>query len=194
MSRRRIAIPLEVTAISAEILPVIRHLFEPDQVELTLLAVAERGLSPAATEVYFTDLPPTLYTVPVYSEEEWQEYCADLQAKLTLAATPLAEAGYQVQTVLLQGNKVPAIAEYVEQSRFDLVAMATYGRKGLNRLIYGSVAERLLRMVSVPLLLVRHQPETDETGTPVKHLDWRPAKPLLAAAVEHRSAHAVQPV
>lgn len=39
--------------------------------------------------------------------------------------------------------------------RFDLVAMATHGRSGLQRWLYGSVAEYLLSHLSVPILLVR---------------------------------------
>lgn len=48
-----------------------------------------------------------------------------------------------------------AIAAEVERDDFDLVAMATHGRGGLRRLLLGSVAERVMREVDVPVLLYR---------------------------------------
>jgi nucleotide-binding universal stress UspA family protein len=47
----------------------------------------------------------------------------------------------------------------------DLVAMTTHGRSGISRLIFGSVAEQVLRHVSVPVLLVRPTSESN-TETP----------------------------
>lgn len=45
-----------------------------------------------------------------------------------------------------------AIAEYLENSDVDLVAMATHGRSGLRRLGLGSVCEGVLRRAHVPIL------------------------------------------
>jgi nucleotide-binding universal stress UspA family protein len=165
MSRRRIAVLLEISEISTEILPVVRRLFPADQAELTLIAVAQRNLSPMVTEAYLTGMPPSLYASPIYTEDEWEMHLRVLQESLHRIAQNLRTAGYSVQTVLLKGEKVQAIAEYVENRPFDLIAMATYGRKGLSRLVYGSVAERLLRMVSAPMLLFRPQPVTE--GAPL---------------------------
>lgn len=160
MSRRRIAVLLEVSEISGEILPIVRRLFPPDQAELTLIAVAQRNLSPMVTEAYLTGMPPSLYASPIYTEDEWESHLQELQEVLHQTAQQLRVAGYTVQTVLLKGDKVQAIVDYVEKRPFDLIAMATYGRKGLSRLVYGSVAERLLRMLTAPMLLFRHQPES----------------------------------
>ena len=37
----------------------------------------------------------------------------------------------------------------------DVIAMGTHGRSGLGRLLFGSVAEQVLRHAGVPVLLVR---------------------------------------
>jgi nucleotide-binding universal stress UspA family protein len=158
MTRRRIAVLLEISEISHEILPVVRHLFTPENAELTLIAVAQRNLSPMVTEAYLTGMPPSLYASPIYTEEEWEVHVGGIQETIQSIAQALRSHGFAVQTVLLKGEKVQAIVDYVENRSFDLLAMATYGRKGLSRLVYGSVAERLLRMVTTPMLLYRHQP------------------------------------
>jgi nucleotide-binding universal stress UspA family protein len=168
MTRRRIAVLLEVSEISAEILPVVRRLFPPDQAELTLIAVAQRNLSPMVTEAYLTGMPPSLYASPIYTEEEWEAHLRGVQDTLHRVAVELRSSGYVVQTVLLKGEKVQAIADYVENRSFDLIAMATYGRKGFSRLVYGSVAERLLRLVTTPMLLLRHQPDPDSMPAPAE--------------------------
>jgi nucleotide-binding universal stress UspA family protein len=42
--------------------------------------------------------------------------------------------------------------------------MGTHGRRGLNRLLLGSDAERVLRVATVPVLLVRGQDDTQKIG------------------------------
>lgn len=183
MSRRRIAVLLEISEISGEILPVVRRLFSADQAELTLIAVAQRNLSPMVTEAYLTGMPPSLYASPIYTEDEWDGHLQDLQEVLHQTAQQLRVAGYTVQTVLLKGDKVQAIVDYVEKRPFDLVAMATYGRKGLSRLVYGSVAERLLRILTAPMLLFRHQAEgvTADLSEPASAPALRPAFTVVTA-------------
>jgi nucleotide-binding universal stress UspA family protein len=53
------------------------------------------------------------------------------------------------------------IAEDAKEWRADLICMGTHGRRGINRLLLGSDAERVLREATVPVLLVRGQ---DESG------------------------------
>jgi nucleotide-binding universal stress UspA family protein len=47
------------------------------------------------------------------------------------------------------------IVDDAHNSGADLIVMGTHGRRGLNRLLMGSDAERVLQATPVPLLLVR---------------------------------------
>ena len=49
-----------------------------------------------------------------------------------------------------------AILADARRSRADVIVMGTHGRRGLNRLLLGSDAERVLREANVPVLLTRH--------------------------------------
>ena len=51
-----------------------------------------------------------------------------------------------------------AILKEARRGRADVIVMGTHGRRGLNRLLLGSDAERVLRDATVPVLLTR-QPE-----------------------------------
>jgi nucleotide-binding universal stress UspA family protein len=68
------------------------------------------------------------------------------------------ECGITTRWELLQGRPAPAIESYVRLHDIDLVIMTTHGRSGLARAWLGSTAEALLRLSSVPILLIR--PET----------------------------------
>jgi nucleotide-binding universal stress UspA family protein len=60
-----------------------------------------------------------------------------------------------------------SILEDARKSRADLIVMGTHGRRGLNRLLLGSDAERVLREARIPVLLVRQQePQRRRTRKP----------------------------
>ncbi|WP_276260685.1 universal stress protein [Haloglomus litoreum] len=79
------------------------------------------------------------------------------------AAKTLDTLGVECETDVVQGNPAPTIAEYAERYEQDLVVMPTHGREGLSRYLIGSVAEKVVRLCSVPVLSVRMQ--EDETLT-----------------------------
>ena len=69
--------------------------------------------------------------------------------------------GLNADTLLLPGrgrHVSDVILDTARKWRSDLVVMGTHGRRGLNRLLLGSDAERVLRGTPVPLLLVRDRP------------------------------------
>lgn len=63
--------------------------------------------------------------------------------------------GVPVETVQRSGSPSREIVRYAEEESCDLIVMGTHGRGGLDRLLLGSVAERVVRSSSVPVLTVR---------------------------------------
>jgi len=61
----------------------------------------------------------------------------------------------QVATASLSGSPAGALADYVHEMGVDLMVMTTHGRGGLQRAWLGSVADRLVRTLEIPLLLIR---------------------------------------
>ena len=68
------------------------------------------------------------------------------KSKVTADTAQVQSHGRYVSEVILDNAKT---------WRADLIVMGTHGRRGLNRLLLGSDAERVLREASVPVLLVR---------------------------------------
>jgi nucleotide-binding universal stress UspA family protein len=77
------------------------------------------------------------------------------------AVAALDDFGVAHATDVVQGNPAPTIVEYAERYGHDLVVMPTHGREGLSRHLVGSVAEKVVRLSSVPVLTARMRP--DET-------------------------------
>ena len=60
-----------------------------------------------------------------------------------------------VRHVLLEGDPAGEIVRYARDAGIDLIVMGTHGRTGLDRLLMGSVAEKVLRDASCSVLVVK---------------------------------------
>ena len=56
---------------------------------------------------------------------------------------------------VLFGTVTDTLADYAENNDIDLIIIATHGRSGISRWVWGGVADRLLRSACVPVLIVR---------------------------------------
>ncbi|MBI2932506.1 MAG: universal stress protein [Planctomycetes bacterium] len=88
--------------------------------------------------------------------------CGESEAAIERAQTYLRRvvAGVREKTprvvsAILHGDPAAAILRYAMARRSDLIVLATHGRSGVRRLVFGSVAETLMRRSPAPLLLVR---------------------------------------
>ncbi len=57
--------------------------------------------------------------------------------------------------VVLRGRAYKEIIKYSDKKKADLVVMGTYGHSGVDRLIFGSTTERVLKMAKCPVLAIR---------------------------------------
>jgi nucleotide-binding universal stress UspA family protein/enoyl-CoA hydratase/carnithine racemase len=85
----------------------------------------------------------------------------------------LAE-GYPIEwePLVVTGHPAEEICRMAKQNAVDLVVCATHGRSGLKRLILGSVAERLMRILPCPILIIRElKPDLDlKKGLSIKRI------------------------
>jgi nucleotide-binding universal stress UspA family protein len=63
--------------------------------------------------------------------------------------------GVTVQSEVVTGKAAESVVEYATQNEVDLITIATHGRSGVSRWVWGSVADRVLRSACVPVLMVR---------------------------------------
>jgi nucleotide-binding universal stress UspA family protein len=65
------------------------------------------------------------------------------------------DSGIAVQHVLLEGDAAEQIVQHARQAGCDLIVMGTQGRTGMERLLLGSVAEKVLREAACSVLVVK---------------------------------------
>jgi len=64
-------------------------------------------------------------------------------------------SGVEVREVVLDGYPSNAIIDFAENNNIDLIVMGTLGKTGLDKLLIGSVAEKVVRGSKVPVMVVR---------------------------------------
>ena len=145
----KILVPLDGSVLSEQIVPQAIALGIPTQASYTLLQVVEATISGFGAEVYSARW-----------DEDWlARACAQAQRYLDQVATRLRAEGLQVRTVITSGQPAQAILEYMRTNPVDVVALATHGRGGVQRLLLGSVADKVVRGANVPILLQRPRGE-----------------------------------
>ena len=68
--------------------------------------------------------------------------------------------GLTMQTLVRIGAPTGQILDFAEAHQVGLIAMATHGRTGLRRWVYGSVTEKILRGFRGSMLVTRPKPMT----------------------------------
>ena len=103
--------------------------------------------------------------------EEQVRVVREAEGYLDAVVARLRENGVtNLKASVWYGPAASTIVEASERDKVDLIIMSSHGRSGFGRLIFGSVAESVLRGTRIPILLVR------DTGAPV-------SPPLGAAAL-----------
>ena len=144
----RIWVPLDGSALAEEVLGAAEELARLTGAPITLLSIAD-GNSPETAQL--VEHPPALpeYVDAAAGAQNARQYLEAIAGRLKGKV-----AGVQTR-VVVNRPVVPAILEQVTDPHSELVALATHGRGGLARVMFGSIADELLRNASCPVLLYR---------------------------------------
>lgn len=142
----RILVPLDRSPRSERILPYVTDLAAHYRAEILLLHVVQPvSVTPLMTD--FVPEPPIVRQA-FTDEEEARDYLEMLQRRLT-------ERELRARFFIERGDVVSGILRVARGAEADLVALASHGRSGLQRVFYGSVAAGLIAQIDRPLLLIR---------------------------------------
>jgi nucleotide-binding universal stress UspA family protein len=92
-------------------------------------------------------------------EKSRQRAREEAEKYLSQTADNLKQAGLSVQTVAIEGaenNKSVAdvILDYAQDNNMDMIIISTHGRSGISRWAMGSVAEKVVRKATIPVLTI----------------------------------------
>lgn len=152
---RRIVVALDGSERAEQILPVVSPIARAFDSSVTLL----RAVDPVQPPIIWGDM-----SGHVASGVPYEDLLQAARQEQTDAATYLVEQQKQLQDVgltvnseRLEGSAAETILEYARNERANLIGLTTHGRGGLGRVVFGSVAEAVLRASPCPVLLVRVQ-------------------------------------
>ncbi|AUX10441.1 universal stress protein UspA [Halalkaliarchaeum desulfuricum] len=80
-----------------------------------------------------------------------------------------------VETSIVEGTPSRCIVREAEETGCDLIVMGTHGRGGIDRLLLGSVAEKVVRASSLPVLTVSVSPREDDAIAERQPAESRPS-------------------
>lgn len=172
---RGILVPLDGSALAEQALGVGAARARKTGATLHLLSVRE----PLPVLALPPDVPLPTNDLEDQAHAELQRY---LESVATAARSMLRSP---VTTAVLTGNPAAALCAYVEDHEVDFVVMTTHGRTGLSRLWLGSVADRMLRRLAIPVLLLHpsEEPQPTDFRRLIVALDGTFEQPVLDAVL-----------
>jgi nucleotide-binding universal stress UspA family protein len=145
---QQIMVPLDGSELAERALPCAEQLGVATGATLHLVHVVE--LAPPLTWPF----EPAYLPSSVYDDLVAQE-TQQATAYLDKMRGRVAASGAHVRTEQMVGYAAATLLDYERDAGIDLVVMCSHGRTGLARFALGSVAERLVRHGTAPVLLVR---------------------------------------
>jgi nucleotide-binding universal stress UspA family protein len=166
VTKHRILVPNDGSQFCRQIYPQITKFIPPEDTELILLRVGHQpeGLvgtppRPAAMNVsvpmYDTPRDAEYAAHPIFASQEYDSAAAEIKRSMIADAHELQEAGYAVKVEVRFGDRGEEIIKYIEHNPVDMVAMTTHWRTGIQKLIFGSVAQEVAGHVTVPVMMIR---------------------------------------
>jgi nucleotide-binding universal stress UspA family protein len=125
---------------------------ESSQHALDLAFSLARDLK-ARLRVLHVATPPPFVSYGEFEKamKESSGYRRELEQQLRQCQKPVCNAEFH----LIQGEPAAEILNFAKEARCDMIVMGTHGRTGLGRLFLGSVAEKVLREASCPVLTLK---------------------------------------
>ena len=144
----KLLVPLDGSKLAESVLPHIDALAKGCCVRsIVLVRVVQPFYVPTATDAH------------LLSEADILAYEAETRrlAKeyLDSVAEKLKYENVEVKLEVLRGFAADSLIDYAKQNDVDLTVIATHGRSGVSRWVFGSAAERILRGSCTPVLMVR---------------------------------------
>ncbi len=145
-------VPLDGSELAETVLPHVEQLNGLAGAKVVLV----RACEPPAMPTYYS---PELSEIPLH----WGQYAQQETARCKQVSTEylaniegrLKAKGITVRSEVLTGKASDEVVNYANKNPHSLIVMATHGRSGLNRLVYGSVALNVLVGVLNPIFLVK---------------------------------------
>jgi nucleotide-binding universal stress UspA family protein len=151
-----VLIPLDGTPLAEQMIRPAVELGKLAHAGFTLLRVVKPVIAPTAALPGGTGMGQMAAEMVERLQEVQDELRKEALRYLEKVAAPLRAEGLHVLTrVTLEEQPALGVLHEAEAEGVGLVALATHGRRGLARLVLGSVSDKVVRGAKLPVLLCR---------------------------------------
>jgi nucleotide-binding universal stress UspA family protein len=158
LDRGPILVPLDGSELAEKALPYARALADALRTHLVLITVWEGTDS----EIGVT-FPAIAQEIGQTAQQHFEEYLGGIRSRLG--------GGDEIRTIVRPGEAGEEILKAADETGARAIAIATHGRSGISRWLYGSTASHLLRHAEVPVLAVGpHALERSSDNIALKHV------------------------
>jgi len=140
---KKILFPVDLSDVSPILVPYVAMMAKKFEAEIHLLFVVRDF-------AYFTDIYVENLTVDSFSTEITE----GAKKRLKEFKESYFLEHPNTKAMVVAGYVPEVITNYIQSEGIDLLIMGTHGRKGLEKVIFGSVAERMVKTAPVPVFLV----------------------------------------
>ncbi len=147
---KKVMVPLDGSRVAECVLPHLETVMRgcQDLPEIVLVRAVEPISVPVGREMTQFSSLDQVADFEVHQKSDAERY---LKEKIDY----LRERGINARSEIVFGKAGSALTDFAHKNSFDLIIIATHGRSGITRLVWGSVAEHILRTVNAPVLMVR---------------------------------------
>jgi nucleotide-binding universal stress UspA family protein len=144
----KIIVPLDGSQLAECVLPHVEALAKGCHAkEVLFVRAVEPYIQPAVT-AEFVMKPQDIAAIDARMKAEAEAYMKKLVDSHRYEGV---KSGWKV----IMGKAAESLVDLGKQDSADLFVIATHGRSGASRWVYGSVADRILRSACIPVLMVR---------------------------------------
>jgi nucleotide-binding universal stress UspA family protein len=147
MMYKRILVPLDGSQLSECSLEHAKTIAIGCQVSEVVLLRVVTPLSPYVVGTLAVSGEAILRAAELRNQTEVKDY-------LKKVGDDLRKADIVVQVVSLDGSPAEEILDYAQNNEVDMIIMTTHGRSGPSRWLIGSVADKVIRNATVPVLMM----------------------------------------
>jgi nucleotide-binding universal stress UspA family protein len=152
---KRILVPLDGSNLAEQVLPFACYLAERLQATLVLFHVVEK------------ESPNAIHGQRHLREvTEAREYLDQVAGQFSSAKVSIFQDVHEVQEV----GVAQTIRDHAEELHTDLIVLCAHGRGGLRDMIFGSIAQQVIRQGTIPVLFLRPNTVRDLTTNPISQI------------------------
>ncbi len=146
---KKILVPLDGSKLAECVLPHVEDIAKGCNTEtVVLIRVVETLYIPITAGEGYSLSARDLQRIEEESKTEAARYLNELAGRLKYGKV-------NIKTEVIVGKSAEIITDYAAGNGVELIAIATHGRSGVSRWVWGSVTDKVLRSSHVPILVVR---------------------------------------